>query len=233
MSESAERHLELGARRVPLLVRRSARARRINLRIDTAAARVELVLPRFVGLDQGLQFAHRHVKWVERQLSRIPPHLPFADGVVLNVLGEPVTVCYRADWRGPATQLAQKLQVGGDQAHLARRVHDWLRAQARRALAAQAHELAGRVGRRIAAIRLTDAQTRWGSCSANGTLALSWRLILAPPEVCRYVVAHEVAHLVHLDHSARFWRLVSELVGDVARPRAWLAHYGVTLLRHG
>lgn len=233
MTDSAERHLDLGARRVPLLVRRSRRARRINLRIDSAEARVELVLPSWVGLAQGLNFAHGNARWIERQLSRVPPRLGFADGVALPVSGETLTIRHVPDHRGPVTRSGSDLLVGGDAAHIARRVRDWLRTQARRELAALAQSLAARIERRIAAIKLRDPRTRWGSCSADGTLALSWRLILAPVEVCRYVVAHEVAHLAHLNHSKRFWRLVEELVGDVAQPRAWLARNGAALLRYG
>jgi predicted metal-dependent hydrolase len=233
MTDSAERHLDLGARRIPLLVRRSRRARRINLRIDAAEARVELVLPSWVGLAQGLSFAQGNARWVERQLSRVPPRLVFADGVQVPVSGATLTIRHVSDRRGPVTRAGDDLLVGGDPAHVARRVRDWLKGQARRELAALAHEFAARVGRPIAAIRLTDPRTRWGSCSADGTLALSWRLILAPAEICRYVVAHEVAHLAHLNHSMRFWRLVGELVGDVARPRAWLARNGAALLRYG
>ena len=97
----------------------------------------------------------------------------------------------------------------------------------------RSRELALRVGRRVSGVRLGDPKSRWGSCSPEGGLSYSWRLILAPPFVLDYVVAHEVAHLVELNHGRRFWRLVAELVGDIDAPRAWLRANGTRLLRHG
>jgi predicted metal-dependent hydrolase len=113
------------------------------------------------------------------------------------------------------------------------RVRDWLKAQARQTLAEKAYGLAASTGRKVAAIRIRDTRTRWGSAATNGTLAFSWRLVLAPPEVLDYVVAHEVAHLTHMNHSAEFWALVARLCLHFEGPRQWLAANGAHLLRHG
>ena len=233
--ESAAAVLEIDGRDVPLAVRRSRRARRLYLRVDPSAPAdlpVELILPRGVGLAEGLRFARDKSNWVARRLAALPPLVPFADGAAVEIHGEALVIRHvggvmatRRD--GPV------LTVGGAPEHVARRVRDWIRAQARDILTARSRELAQRVGRPVRAVRLGDPRSRWGSCSPDGRLAYSWRLVLAPPFVLEYVVAHEVAHLVHLNHGQRFWRLVASLVGDIDTPRAWLNRHGPRLLRHG
>ena len=123
--------------------------------------------------------------------------------------------------------------MGGAPEFVARRVRDWLKREARTILTAKAHVLSQGIGRKLKAVRIADPRTRWGSAASDGTLAFSWRLVLAPPDVLDYVVAHEVAHLRHMNHGPAFWALVAELAGDVSGPRAWLAENGAKLLRHG
>lgn len=233
--ESQAAILEVDGRPVALAVRRSRRARRLYLRVDPAAPPelpVELVLPRGVGLAEGLRFARDMSQWVAGRLRALPPPLPFADGTRLEVAGESLVVRH-VGGRGPTRREGDTLLVAGQPDHIARRVRDWLKALAQETLTTQSRALARRVDRRVASVRLRDPKSRWGSCAPNGGLAYSWRLILAPPFVLHYVVAHEVAHLVHPDHSRHFWRLVGELCGDPARPRAWLNQHGPRLLRYG
>jgi predicted metal-dependent hydrolase len=227
--------IEIEGRRIALAVRRSRRARRLYLRVDPAAPPefpVELVLPRGVGLAEGLRFARDMSAWVAGRLRALPPLFPFADGTTLEVAGETLTVQH-VGGRGPTRRDGASLLVAGRPEHIARRVRDWLKFQAHETLTGRSRELAHRIDRRIASVRLRDPKSRWGSCAPNGSLAYSWRLILAPPFVLDYVVAHEVAHLVHPDHGPRFWKLVAELCGDTAAPRAWLNQNGPRLLRYG
>jgi predicted metal-dependent hydrolase len=123
--------------------------------------------------------------------------------------------------------------VKGDPAHLARRVRDHLRQLAARELAQRARACAERIDKKIARITVRDTKSRWGSCSASGALSFSWRLIMAPDSVIDYVVAHEVAHLVEMNHGPRFWRLVRTLVPDAAAPRAWLKRHRARLFSYG
>src|SRR6185436_13442685 len=111
-------------------------------------------------------------------------------------------------------------------AHVARRVREFLEREARRDLAEAVIRHTAALG--VPARRLTvrDTTSRWGSCSAKGCLSFSWRLILAPPFVLDYLAAHEVAHLVELNHSPKFWRLVKRLYPDFARAKAWLDLHG-------
>lgn len=227
--------LEIEGRSVPLSVRRSHRARRLYLRVDPSAPPdlpVELILPRGVGLAEGLRFARDKQGWVARRLAALPTPIPFTDGAVIEIGGERLTIRHVGGSTVTRRDGAMLL-VGGGPEHLARRVRDWIRGHARDVLTRRSRELAERIGRQIRSVRLGDPRSRWGSCSPDGRLAYSWRLVLAPPFVLDYVVAHEVAHLVHLNHGRKFWLLAAELAGDIDTPRAWLNRNGPRLLRHG
>jgi predicted metal-dependent hydrolase len=225
--------LDLDTGPVPLDVRRSRRARRLYLRVDPAEARVELVLPRGVGVAEGLRFARERAGWVATRLAAIPELRRFADGALIPFLGTDLVVRHRPGERRPTRRDGNDLVVACQAEHLPRRVRDWLKAQARIELTQRSQALAARIGRTIVSVRLGDPRSRWGSCSAKAKLAYSWRLVLAPPAVLNYVVAHEVAHLCELNHSRRFWRLVASLIDDVDGPRRWLAQNGAALLRIG
>ena len=215
--------LDLDGRSIPMTVRRSPRARRIHLRIDTVDAAVELVLPRWAGLAQGLDFARANRRWLTQRIADLPARTPFASGAAIPVLGELLTIRHRTEQREAAHRSGEWLCVGGRPEHLARRVRDWLKIEARARFAGMTRELAAAIGPGL----------RWGSCSPEGAIALSWRLVLAPPEVTRYVIAHEVAHLAELNHGRRFWRVVTGLVGDHEAARLWLRRHGAQLLRYG
>ncbi|MBI3507090.1 MAG: M48 family metallopeptidase [Proteobacteria bacterium] len=212
-------------------VRRNPRARRISVRVDAADGTVALTVPWHTPVEEGLRFARRQGDWLRARLAAVPARIEFADGAAFEFLGARLTV------RRAAGRLTKRegdvLLVGGAPEFVARRVRDWLKREARTLLTAKAHALAARVGRKVKAVRIADPRTRWGSAASDGTLAFSWRLVLSPPEVLDYVVAHEVAHLRHMNHGAHFWALVGELAGDVTAPRAWLAANGAKLLRHG
>jgi predicted metal-dependent hydrolase len=235
MAESQSPVIDIEGQPVTLAVRRSRRARRLYLRVDPAApaeSPVELVLPRGVGLSEGLRFARDMAGWVARRLKALPPAVPFVDGTSLEILGETLVI-RRTSGRGPTRREGEALLVGGETEYVPRRVRDWLKAHARAVLAERSRALAARIGRQVAGVRLGDPRSRWGSCSSDGRLAYSWRLILAPPFVLDYVVAHEVAHLVHPNHGPRFWKLTGDLCGDTEAPRAWLNRNGPRLLRYG
>ncbi|HYM01621.1 MAG TPA: SprT family zinc-dependent metalloprotease, partial [Stellaceae bacterium] len=139
----------------------------------------------------------------------------------------------RSGERGPVWIEGREIRVSGDEEHIARRVRDFLRERAREELGRRARRLAAQVDRKIGRITVRDTTTRWGSCSANGNLAFSWRLVMAPEAVLHYVVAHEAAHLVEMNHGPRFWKLVERLVPNFERQRDWLNNNRAWLLRIG
>jgi predicted metal-dependent hydrolase len=126
-----------------------------------------------------------------------------------------------------------EIRVRGDPAHLPRRVRDHLVALAGSELARRARRLAPEIGCKVARVTVRDTKSRWGSCSGQGSLSFSWRLILAPDSVIDYVVAHEVAHLAEMNHGPRFWRLVERLSPGSAAPRAWLKQHRSRLFSYG
>ena len=216
--------------------RRSARARRISLRIDAREGSVVVTLPaRSLGGTTeaaGRALLMDHAGWVAERLARLPQQVVIADGATVPIDGAPVQVRHAPGLRGVRHE-AGVLQVGGDPEFLGRRVVDHLRAEARQRLAAAAVAKAQGAGLRPRSVVVKDTRTRWGSCTASGTLMFSWRLLMAPPEVQDYVVAHEVAHLRHMDHSPRFWALVAELTPHRAAATRWLERGGAGLMRIG
>ncbi len=225
--------LEIDGRAVPLRVRRSALAARMSLRIDGLADGIVLVLPPGAPLADGLRFAAGQHDWIRHRLAALPQRVAFVDGAVLPVLGTPHRVRHRPECRRGVWADGGEVHVSGHAEHLPRRLGDWLKTRAREEIVARAYPLAQAIDRRIAGIVVRDQRSRWGSCTAAGRLAFSWRLVLAPEAVLAYVVAHEVAHLVELNHSSAFWRLVHRLMPGMAAPRHWLKLNGQSLHRYG
>ena len=219
---------------VPVSIRVSPRARRVGLRIDVAGRKVELVLPRGVAASTGLRFLAAKRGWIAARLEALPQRVPFVEGAILPLLGVPHQVCREFDPAAPPVRIIDgEIWVRSDPLHLARRVRDHLVAVAEAEISPRAHRLAARIGREVARVSVRDTRSRWGSCSGQGNLSFSWRLIFAPEPVLEYVVAHEVAHLAEMNHGPRFWRLVESLTPNTAAPRVWLKRHRNQLLGYG
>jgi len=229
--ESRIRALNLGA---PVAIRVSPRARRLSLRVDAAARGVELVLPRRFAADVALGFVAKHRGWIAARVAALPQPTRLGDGAVVPLFGTPHRIC-RIVGPGPSpvTVADGEIRVRGDPTHLPRRVRDHLVALAKRDFAARARAAAARIGKSVGRVGVRDPKSRWGSCSAKGSLSFSWRLVFAPEAVIDYVVAHEVAHLVEMNHGPCFWRLVASLVPDIDKPRKWLRRHRNELLSYG
>lgn len=218
---------------VTLAVRRNARARRVSLRADPAENHIVLVLPGRASLAAGMRFAHTQAGWIRSRLARMPASTPIDPGLRFEIEGRALTLAHDAGFRGPPRFDGDVLTIGGDRDFLARRLRDWLKRRARETLRAHAERHAASISRPIAALRIVDTRSRWGSCAPGGRLSLSWRLLLAPPPVTDYVVAHEVAHILHPHHRPVFWQLVDRLTPHRAEGQAWLRRHGAHLLRFG
>lgn len=225
---------------IPLMVRVSPRARRIGLRVDPRIGGAELVLPKGVSTKKGLNFAATKSDWLWDHIAALPKPIPFIDGSVIPVMGLTRRIRHEGAGRpcpglarGPVWLSEDFLHVRGEEPHLARRLKDWLKAEAKREITARAMAAADTLGLTVRRITLRDPKSRWGSCSTNGNLSFSWRLILAPESVLHYVVCHEVAHLAEMNHGPKFWKLVGKLVNDSQMPRDWLRLHGVNLHRYG
>jgi predicted metal-dependent hydrolase len=190
--------------------------------------------PRAVGSSAALAWAASQKDWVVEQLDRVLPAAPFVPGAIVPLDGEEIELCWSEYCPRVPRLIAGKLICGGPPESFARRVELFLRRLALDRLSEETAALARAAGLRAISISVGDPRTRWGSCSSSGRIRYSWRLILADPEARRYVVAHEVAHLRHLDHGSGFKALVSELFGgDVAAAEALLRSAGPRLRRIG
>lgn len=212
--------------------RRSVRARRISLRFDMATGGVVLTLPPRATRAAGQRLLDGSAGWIAERARRLPPAIALTDGGLVPVHGVARRIT-AAGARGVTRLDGDALLVPGDPAFLPRRVTDWLRAEARRTLVPLAHARVAQLDRTVTRVVLRDTRTRWGSCTGAGTLMFSWRLVMAPPWVQDYVVCHEAAHRVHMDHSARFWAVLDGLYPGREAAEAWLAGEGVGLLRVG
>lgn len=220
-------------RDLELAVRINRRARRISLKVDPAFERAVLVLPSPRALADGLRFAESRSPWLRDELAKLKPRVRFADGVAVPFRGIPHVVRHRPGMRGGVWLEDAEIHVAGQAEHLPRRLADWLKAEAHQVLSRRAGDYAGRIERRVGRIGVRDPKSRWGSCAADGALSFSWRLVLAPPSVLDYVVAHEVAHLIEANHGPGFWALVARLHPSHLADRRWLKQHGAALHRYG
>jgi predicted metal-dependent hydrolase len=222
----------------PVRLRRHRQARRYTLRIQATTREVILTIPPRGTLKEASAFALKHGGWIAARLGRLPKAAPFADGAVLPFRGVPHRIAHRPGARGTVWTETDAggeplLCVAGQAPHIDRRIGDFLRREARRDLEFASQRFASDLGVVLRRVVVRDQSSRWGSCSTTGVLSYSWRLVLAPNEVLDYLAAHEVAHLVEMNHSAKFWRLVQRLYPGHEAARAWLDAHGADLHRYG
>jgi len=226
--------LNFDERKVPLVFRENRRARRIIMRLDYGAASVVVVLPKRTSRQEGKRFALSNKDWIAERLDQLAEPIPFRNGAVVPFLGEPHRIRHRATARGVVWCEEGEINVAGYEEHLPRRVHEWLKAEAKREIETRARDKAEAIGKKITKISIRDTKSRWGSCTDEGELAFSWRLILAPKYVLDYVIGHEVAHLKEMNHGPRFWKLCRELAPrSINLARDWLEAHGTELYRYG
>lgn len=216
-----------------ITLRRSARARRFSLRVSRVDGRITLSLPTRAREAEAMEFARAQEGWLRTALARLPQADLVGIGSVIPVEGRPLRLVAGEGRRILAT--FDSLFVPGNPSQAGARVQAWLKALARERLVAASDHYAGLIGRKVARVTLRDTRSRWGSCSHEGALMYSWRLIMAPPAVLTYVAAHEVAHMLEMNHSDRFWAVVTRLYPGWQAQRRWLHAEGGALhaLRFG
>lgn len=218
---------------IAVALKRNPRARRLVLSVDPAQAAAALVIPPFVSIGEAQAFLDSRRDWLANRLASVPARSPFVDGAAIPFLGRTLLLRHEDSARAATRRLGETLVVGGAGEHLARRTTDWLKREAKEHFGALAAMKAASLGRPAPRVAVRDPRRQWGSCSANGTLRLSWRLVMAPEPVVDYVVAHEVAHLAEMNHSRAFWAHVARLTPHLATARIWLRRHGQSLLRYG
>lgn len=212
----------------------SARASRYTLRVAGSVREPVMTIPARGSLAEAKRFLERHSGWLKARLDALPEAKPLADGGSVPLRGVPHAIRHvggrgLVHVEGEGGDNGATLLVPGDAGHLQRRVIDFLKREARADFEAATARHAAALGVRVKAIRLGDPASRWGSCSTSGTISYSWRVVMAPPSVLDYLVAHEVAHLREMNHSPRFWKLVRALCPGMDAAKAWLARHGAGL----
>ena len=217
----------------PVAIRAHPRARRLRLRLDPDNRRLLLTCPPRASRKAALDWAAGQRPWVEAELAKLPKSEPFEPGAAIPLEGAEVRLSWQAGPRSVRRD-GDRLVCGGPPDGFAKRIEAWLRRHARETLSADTAEAAARAGVSVRSVSVGDASSRWGSCSHAGAIRYNWRLVLAPPEVRRWVVAHEVAHRVHMNHGPAFKALEARLFdGDVAAARSALRRVGPRLKRVG
>lgn len=222
----------------PVAVRRRANARRMTLRVSQATGEITLTLPERADFGAGRLFAENHGGWIAARLAKRPLGVPFLPGESVPLRGVPHRIVHWSKARGLTHATFDKdgapiIAVAGEAAHVARRVKDFLRRLALEDLEKAVRRHTVTLGIPARKITIRDTTSRWGSCSAQGHLNFSWRLIMAPPLVLDYLAAHEVAHLKEMNHSHRFWALTHKLCPRTEEAEAWLKRHGAGLHGYG
>src|SRR5580692_3457964 len=219
-------------------LRRHRQARRYTLRVVAVTREAVLTMPPRGSFREAREFAEKHGAWIAARLGRLPKAAPFEHGTELPLRGTVLAIVHRRGARGTVWTETEPdgrrlLCVAGTTEHVARRITDFLKREAKRDLEAAVARYTDRLGATARRISIRDQASRWGSCSTTGALSFSWRLVLAPRYVLDYLAAHEVAHLLEMNHAPRFWRLLGRLCPDMERAKAWLDVHGTDLHRYG
>lgn len=228
--KEADPAIELGGRRVPIVIRRLAQSRRMTMRLAPDGSEIRIAIPRWGRTQDALDFARLRADWLAAQLASHTPRGELAPGGLLLFEGVPHRIEHSPGSARRVAREAGVIRVGGAVDSLAPRLARWMQAQAREHFAQDLDFYCARAAVPMPPLALSGAQARWGSCSARGAIRLNWRLMMAPAPVRRAVVAHEVAHLIHFNHSPAFHALLARLFeGDLEETNRWLKRHGRSL----
>ena len=217
-------------------LKRSKRAKRVALRLDPVERIINLVVPSKMSLKKAYFFARQHEDWVRKTLDNLVPPIPFINGAVIPVFGDCVMINIEHNQELKRTTMKQYDDILIVKTYMddpSNRITTHLKKIAKSGLADMASEKADIIGKDISSVSVRDTKSRWGSCSVDGKLSFSWRLIFAPYDAIDYVVAHEVAHLIHMDHSKDFWALCRKLSSNFVEGKYWMQNHGNELMRYG
>lgn len=218
-----------------LRVVKSSTARRVALRVDPARSQICLVIPKRTSEKNAWRFAEENRAWIIARHAELEKPVPFKNGAVIPVLGVERTLKITKVPSG-ATQITltdTTIEVRTSREDPSRNIRDFFRDMIMDTVLQLAEKKAASIGKPLKHVRLRDTRGRWGSCAQDGRLMFCWRLIFAPMVVVDYVVGHECAHLVHMDHSPKFWALCDTLSNDMKYGREWLNAYGDKVMMYG
>lgn len=219
--------IDLGGKELPVVIRRLDQARRLTMRLAPDGSEVRISVPRWTRTAEALAFADARRDWLARQLASLPIAEPLGNGATLRFRGEPIVLRHDPAARRRPVLAEGCLFVGGPELSLQPRLRRWLESEAREHLAADLATYCRKAEQAVPPLALSSARRRWGSCAPDGSIRINWRLIMAPDMVRRSVVAHEVAHLLHFDHSPAFHACLADLFeNDLRAANLWLKAHG-------
>ncbi|MCP1202598.1 M48 family metallopeptidase [Acetobacter oryzoeni] len=212
-----------------IIWRISTKAKRCIIRISAKEQAVLVTLPKNFPHTQALAFLHKQAHWITTRLEKLVQTPRFTIGSKISIQDKDYLICHAPDRKGGAWLENECLFVSGDPSFLARRVENFLKQYATKVLAEEIHQMAQTVGLHPTRLDIRDTSSRWGSCSSSGRIMLSWRLVMAPFFVRHYLIAHELSHLQHMNHSLQFWKMVDRLTPHRQQAESWLRHFGAIL----
>ncbi|MBO6282019.1 MAG: M48 family metallopeptidase [Alphaproteobacteria bacterium] len=207
----------------------SPSSRKLILRIDQKERIPVLTVPKYCSRKRAIEFVNENMDWIINTIGRLPQSRQFCDGEKFLLFGQEVTIKHQADARRGVWLEDNILYVSGTPEFLHRRVRDYIKKQAAEKFYKLSAELANRIGCKLSGVSIKDTKSRWGSCSSLNHINYSWRIALAPEYVINYLMAHEVSHLKHPDHSEDFWLCVATLYPNWKEGRDWLKKHGKIL----
>ncbi len=226
--------IQIAGATLPINIRRNARSKRLTMRIAPDGSELRITMPTWARTRDALNFATARLTWIEQQVAKVPRPLDLGDGAAVPLRGRDLTIRWQEGGLRRVRREQDMLLVGGPRDRLVPRVQRWFEGEA---LSVLRHDLAyycERAGLSVPDLRLSRAQRRWGSCTgerkSGRCIRINWRLIMAPDHVRRSVVAHEVTHLVHFDHSPAFYHLLDRVFDeDISVADSWLKSQGRSL----
>lgn len=226
--------IDIEGQQIPVRIKRTRQARRISMRADAVRREIRITMPIYAPTAAALDFVAQKRQWIAARFETAPAIAQLGHGTQVAFLGEPHRIIWNADNNRRVLRIdgeeGLELHLGGPQELVGQRIVRWLREAARPVFASDITDYCRKAGESVPALAIGDPRSRWGSCSSRGTISLSWRLIMAPAFVRRSVIAHEVAHMRHMDHSPAFYDWLGQLYeGDRKAADRWLKAHGTAL----
>ena len=205
------------------------------LRVDTHKRLVNLVIPKRASLRSAYMFALEHKHWIQQKVAEMPEIIDYVNGATIKILGEKIKIIVNYDEKLRKTSILlinNELLVSTNKVDSSSRIRRFIINYAKDKLTTLSEQKAAIIGKKIHSVTVKDTSTRWGSCSSDGKLCFSWRLIFAPEDAFDYVVAHEVAHLIHLNHSPAFWHKCEDISANYSKGKTWMKRHAQELIKY-
>ncbi|WP_320196914.1 M48 family metallopeptidase [Agrobacterium rosae] len=230
----SQRMVEVGGRSLPITIKENQRATRITLRIEPGGKALKMTIPYGLHHREVDDFLDRYNGWLKSRLAKFSDDAGIVDGGKIDIRGVAHRIEHTGTLRGVTHVVTNAdgeavLRVSGLPESLGKRIATFLKKEARADLERLVAVHAKTVGKSVRSISMKDTRSRWGSCSHEGNLSFSWRIVMAPESVIDYLAAHEVAHLREMNHGPKFWALCERLCPHTETSKAWLKRNGSQL----